>query len=76
MATKTISIDTEAYDRLVRVRKDNESFSQAIKRVVPPPLDVEAYIEKLRALRPLGDEAIDAIEEQIEGRRRRSRGRD
>ena len=34
MATKTISIDVEAYQRLKSVQKENESFSQTIKRVI------------------------------------------
>jgi predicted CopG family antitoxin len=33
MATKTISVDLDAYERLVRARQHNhESFSQVIKR--------------------------------------------
>lgn len=33
MATKTISITEEAYNALIRQKKDNESFTQAILRI-------------------------------------------
>jgi hypothetical protein len=49
------------------VRKDNESFSQTIKRVVKPPFDVKAYLERIKDC-PLSEEAIAAIEEHIEKR--------
>jgi len=33
MGTKTIRLDDEAYDRLVTRKRDDESFSDAIKRL-------------------------------------------
>jgi predicted CopG family antitoxin len=50
MATKTISIDMDAYRRLRAVRGKHESFSQAIKRVIQVPLDMDAYVSKLDEL--------------------------
>jgi predicted CopG family antitoxin len=62
MATKTISIDVEAYRRLKGVQKPNESFSQTIKRVVRKPINARRLIEKVRRLSP---DTIDALEEVV-----------
>jgi predicted CopG family antitoxin len=68
VATKTISIDTEAYRRLKSVKQKNESFSQTIKRVVQQPIDFERWMA-LIGKDPLSDEAIEAVEAVISQRR-------
>lgn len=72
MATKTISIDVDAYERLKSVQKTHESFSQTIKRVVRKPVDLKAWFAVMDR-RPMSRQAIDAVEEQVKDRARRSR---
>jgi len=67
MATKSITIDLEAYERLSAARRDNESFSQVIKRTVPRPFDLDAYLKELEE-HPMSDKAADAIEEHVRRR--------
>lgn len=60
MATKTISIDIEAYERLRRARRArSESFSMVIKRAVwpTPPQTAGALLEAFEGA-PVVDEAV------------------
>jgi hypothetical protein len=69
MAFKTITIDVEAYERLRSVKREAESFSQTIKRVVRPPFDAARLITKVRKLSPA---TIDAVALQVRSRSRPS----
>lgn len=65
MATKTISIDIEAYEKLRRARRSpRESFSMVIKRAEwpTPPRTAGAVLEALAELAPLEAEVIDRLE--------------
>jgi len=72
MATKTISIDMEAYRRLKRARRDTESFSKVIKRTVRPGFDVTAYLDAVDAS-PMGAAAVKATEAHVVSRRAASK---
>lgn len=37
MSSRTISLEVDAYERLKAARLKHESFSQAVRRLVPPP---------------------------------------
>jgi hypothetical protein len=66
MASKTISVSTEAYDRLRRARRsERESFSQVVMRATWPEVPITAgeLLERLvsdGAL--LGEDELDRIE--------------
>jgi predicted CopG family antitoxin len=74
MATKTISIDIEAYRRLAKARQNGESFSEIIKRVVPEPFDLDAWLKRVREA-GLSEDTVEAVEQHVATRRQRSRRR-
>lgn len=68
MATKTISLDEEAYERLKVRKREGESFSDVVKRLAG-----ERSLKELAGI--LDDEEADALEAAVEEGRVRSRNR-
>lgn len=72
MATKTISIDLEAYERLRRARRTrSESFSKVIKRATwpVPPRTAGALLKALDGAPVMDEEALDLLEKAQAGDR-------
>ncbi len=65
MASKTISIDLEAYERLRRARRARgESFSMVIKRASwpEPPRTAGALLQAIAALPPVHESILHLLE--------------
>jgi predicted CopG family antitoxin len=71
MGTKTISITDDVYNELVSVKKDEESFSEEIRRLVR----TKGKISSCAGLwtKWMNKEEINEIESNIEKRREASR---
>jgi predicted CopG family antitoxin len=67
MATKTISVDLAAYDRLCAARRGNESFSEVIKRVVRGNVDIGEYLYRMEN-NPMSGKTAAAVREHVESR--------
>ena len=65
MATKTISLDLEAYERLVRARqRSNESFSSVVKRATwaDETRTGRAFLEALRKMPKIDSAILDQLD--------------
>lgn len=65
MATKTISIDLQAYERLRRARRTvNESFSKVIKRArwPVPPKTAQVLLGAMDEVPVLGEHLLERLE--------------
>ena len=68
MAVKTITIDMEAYERLAREKKQGESFSQVIKRILGARrMTADKLLANARSL-SFAEDTLDRMEEIVKGR--------
>jgi hypothetical protein len=84
MATKTITLELDAYEKLRRAkRSERESFSEVVRRArwddaASTGAAILAHLAALRARRPeafLPDDVLDRIEERSRTRSARPRAR-
>lgn len=65
MATKTITLELDAYEKLKSAKQPGESFSQVVRRATWPaePITAERLLKLLEKRGPLFSEAeLDTIE--------------
>lgn len=68
MAVKTITIDMEAYEILLKAKKGKESFSKVIKKtLLPQRKTARNLLENLDTIL-LSDDTLNAVEEIIQER--------
>ena len=70
MAVKTITIDMEAYGKLAREKKEGESFSQVIKRVLGARgMTAERLLANAKSLN-FSESTLNSMEEVVRDRER------
>jgi predicted CopG family antitoxin len=68
VAVKTITIDMEAYEKLAREKKDGESFSQVIKRILGARrMTAEKLLANAKSL-SVSEDALNRMEEIVKER--------
>jgi predicted CopG family antitoxin len=68
---RNIQLDAEAYRRLSEAKQNGETLSDVIRRLIPAPIDFDAWMKEIEA-HPLSKRAAKAIMDHIERRGRYS----
>jgi predicted CopG family antitoxin len=68
MAVKTITIDMEAYDKLAHEKREGESFSQVIKRVLGMRRMTARALLRTIEMTALSDDTLSQIEKIVSDR--------
>ena len=69
MSTKNIALDSRVYQKLARLKRESESFSKAIDRIITQAAKANTgreILTRLSEISPLGDEDGDKMQELIE----------
>ncbi len=68
MAVKTITIDMDAYERLSRLKRKGQSFSQVIKELTPPAVSTVGDLLKALDAIEISETTLDALDQIVEDR--------
>lgn len=68
MAVKTITIDMDAYERLSRLKRRGQSFSQVIKELTPPVVSTGGDLLKMLDAIDISETTLDALDQIVEDR--------
>ena len=72
MSTKNVALSTQVYERLARFKRESESFSRAIDRLISKAEGRHAgaeILKGLRDIRSLSDEEARQMEQVVEQNR-------
>ncbi len=61
MVTKTVALDVEAYEMLKRQKRTDESFSDAVKRLARPRIQLSAFAGVWKDLTPQERRELDLV---------------
>lgn len=68
MAVKTITIDMDAYERLSRLKRKGQSFSQVIKELTSPAVSTGGDLLKALDAIEVSETTLDALDQIVEDR--------
>lgn len=67
MASKTIMIQEDTYNKLAKMKQENESFNDVILRLIQQKQDIEPYFGLFSEIDPDEmDKTFDELEEEMD----------
>ncbi|MCO5173097.1 MAG: antitoxin VapB family protein [Trueperaceae bacterium] len=68
MAVKRITIDMDAYERLSRLKRKGQSFSQVIRELTPPAVSTGGDLLEVLDAIDISETTLDALDQIVEDR--------
>lgn len=68
MAVKRITIDMDAYERLSRLKRKGQSFSQVIRELIPAAISTGGDLLEMLDAIDISETTLDALDQIVEDR--------